>query len=290
MHRYKLTISYDGTDYAGWQIQPNALSIQELIEKALSIILKKQTKVIASGRTDSGVHAIGQVAHFSTENPFDMKKLQYCLNGLLPHDIRIKNIEKTSCNFHARFHAKSKMYRYYLYLDAVQDPFWKKYSYHIRKAIDISALEKGLELFRGTHDFTSFANESNKGSAKNNPIKTIKTLEIKTEDWGISLVFEANGFLYKMVRNIMGTLVHLSMNQLSQEDIVTIFKAKDRRKAPAALPPQGLFLMHVNYECDPSESNQSIQSEGHPYRSLSQVAGGDSDKSKQLEPASSEGL
>lgn len=245
--KYKLIISYDGTSYQGWQVQPNGPSIQEKIQTALETVLKEKIALVGSSRTDAGVHALGQTAHFDTENSFQKEKLLYSLNGLLPHDIRLLELEEVADDFHARFSASGKVYHYHLHLDRTMDPFQRLYTYHIHKRINISLLEQAAKEFIGTHDFTSFANEASEGAAKNKPIKTMKRLDVISQKGGLRLEFEANGFLYKMVRNIVGTLLQVADGSLPLESIQSIIAVKDRRRAGPAVPPQGLFLVKVQY-------------------------------------------
>ncbi|MBA3722500.1 MAG: tRNA pseudouridine(38-40) synthase TruA [Parachlamydiaceae bacterium] len=248
MYCYKLTIAYDGTSFSGWQIQPNGPSIQQHIQDILNLLLHRtDVNIIGSGRTDAGVHAKGQVAHFKHPEPLDLERTLYSLNGLLPHDIRVINLEKTSDNFHAQRSAMGKEYHYYIHLDRVMDPMRRLYCWHLHRKLDLALLTRAAQCFVGTHDFTSFANEAHLGSASKDPIRTLRRLEIKSVDGGICLEFEGNGFLYKMVRNIVGTLVDVATHKLSIEDIPKIFVAKDRRQASSAAPPQGLFLMKVDY-------------------------------------------
>lgn len=242
MIKYKLTVAYDGTSYGGWQIQPNAISIQELIEKALSTILRAPTKISGSGRTDAGVHALGQTAHFVAEQ-LEPGRVQKSLNGLLPPDIRILQIEEVESSFHARYTASSKEYHYHL--ASVIDPFNRLYAYHPHTSLDINLLQSAAQCFIGSHDFTSFANDS--GDEDKSFVRTIFRLDCCPEEKGIRLEFEGDGFLYKMVRNITGTLVAAASGKLPVDEIPRIFDAKDRRKAPAAAPALGLFLVNVNY-------------------------------------------
>lgn len=248
MYCYKLTLAYDGTHYSGWQIQPNAISIQELVQKAVATLLgAKHISVIGSGRTDAGVHAKGQIAHFKTDHLFDLSRLLLSLNGLLPRDIRVKKVELAPADFHAQYSAIGKEYHYHLFLDRIMDPFCRLYSWHVMRQIDLSLLIKAGGAFVGTHDFTSFANESHCGAVVKDPVRTVHRLEIIQSDGGVRLEFEGNGFLYKMVRNIVGTMVDVASMKRPLSDIPLIFGAKDRRQASAAAPPQGLFLMRVDY-------------------------------------------
>jgi tRNA pseudouridine38-40 synthase len=243
--KYLLTISYDGTNYAGWQVQPNAVSIQSLIQQALETALRKPTPLTGSGRTDSGVHALGQTAHFTHESPIDKRKLLHSLNGLLPKDIRILAIQNVPDDFHARYSALSKIYRYRLAL--TENPFNRLYAYHLPYPIDLSLLKQAARHFLGEHDFTSFSNEAHRGSAAKNPVRNLMRLDVIEDPKEIILEFEANGFLYKMVRNITGTLLDIARGKLPLTSLPEIFAAKDRTKAAAAAPAHGLCLIKVLY-------------------------------------------
>ena len=188
--KYKLTIAYDGTAYSGWQIQNNAVSIQSLLEEALSTILRAPTPVVASGRTDAGVHAKAQVAHFISETTLGLKKLHLSLNGILPDDIRILSIEEASFDFHARYSAVSKEYHYHLHLQRTTDPFKRLYAYHDYSPLDLEKMKLASKYFIGTHDFTTFANEASKGSAAKNPVRTITRLDICHEPGDRMIGFE----------------------------------------------------------------------------------------------------
>lgn len=248
MYCYKLLIAYDGSLYSGWQVQPNAPSIQEHLEKALQTITQKQNiHVIGAGRTDAGVHALGQVAHFKIDKIIDPRLILFQLNGLLPEDIRIYSVEEMPLDFHACHSAVGKEYHYHLHLDKIMNPFQRKYRWHLFRLLDLSLLEQALPLFIGTRDFTSFANEAHKGSASRNAIRTIDSIEMYHQEGGIRLEFKGNGFLYKMVRNIVGTLVDIASGRMDLKEVENIFAAKDRKKAAQASPPQGLFLVKVVY-------------------------------------------
>ncbi|MFI5333695.1 MAG: tRNA pseudouridine(38-40) synthase TruA [Chlamydiales bacterium] len=247
MFHYKITLAYDGTSYSGWQLQSNAVSIQDLLQQAAAIVLRKMVHITGSGRTDAGVHAKGQVAHFTFDEKLDPFRLLASLNGILPLDIRILAIEETTPEFHARYSAKSKIYHYHLYLKKPIDPFTRLYSTHIRQTIDLSSMKKACAYLIGTHDFTSFANEGDHGTASRDPIRTMLRLDLVETENGARLEFEADGFLYKMVRNSVGTLLDVGKGKLLPEGVQEILAAKDRRRASAAAPPQGLFLMEVKY-------------------------------------------
>lgn len=246
MANYKMVIAYDGTKYHGWQVQPNGISIQQLIEENLRIILRTVVKIVGSGRTDAGVHALGQVAHFQSE-AFVERKVMASLNGLLPDDVRILSIEEVPSDFHAQYSTVSKTYRYHLHLDPVMHPCKRMYSWHIRSAFCQKRLSEACQHLIGTHDFTTFANEAHSGVAAHDPVRTIKRIDAIAEEGGIYLEFEADGFLYKMVRNIVGTLVEVATGKRDADTIPMLLAKRDRREAGLAAPPQGLFLAKVQY-------------------------------------------
>ena len=251
MFIYKLTLAYDGTRYSGWQIQPNASSIQEHLQQCLKDFLRgNSAAVIGSGRTDAGVHALNQVAHFKTSLLCEPERLQRAFNGCLPRDIRVKKIEVAPPSFHAQYSAIGKTYHYHLYLDRVMDPFRQLYCWHVLRRLEIARLEEAAAQFVGTHDFTSFANEAHIGTASRDPVRTLYRLDIRPEEGGVRLECEGDGFLYKMVRNIVGTLVDVACGRLNVNEISRLFAARDRRSVGCAAPPQGLFLASVKYPED----------------------------------------
>lgn len=247
MPRYKLTIAYDGTNYHGWQIQPNGVTIQEVLMQNSAIILRESVKIIGSGRTDAGVHAVGQVAHFQIDKEIEQPRFFGSLNALIPKDIRILKIEQVAEDFHAQYSAKGKTYHYHLWLDRVQDPFKRLYSLHVRERLDLDLMFRAAQEFLGTHDFTSFANEAHTGCAAYDAIRTIKRLDFIPQEGGFRVEIEADGFLYKMVRNIVGTLLDIARGKMKIEDITHLFEQQDRRLAGKAAAPHGLFLYQVDY-------------------------------------------
>jgi tRNA pseudouridine38-40 synthase len=246
--KYKAVIAYEGTRYSGWQVQSNALSIQTLIEDRLSTILRMPRAFLCgSGRTDAGVHALAQVAHFTTDFPIDISKTIASLNALLPTDIRILSLEEIDLAFHARFSALSKTYHYRLHLDPTPDPFKQRYAYHVPHPVDLPLLKEMTAPLIGTHDFTSFANKASHGSAAKDAVRTLYRLDLIEEEGGARLEFEGNGFLYKMVRNIVGTLLDICAGKIDKEELLVLLNAKDRRRAGTAAPPHGLYLAKVKY-------------------------------------------
>lgn len=244
---YKLLIAYDGTDYAGWQVQPNGIGVQQLIQAAMKTILREEVLVTGSGRTDAGVHAEGQVAHFHWDQPIDLYRLLGSLNALLPADIRIKEVVEVPQDFHARYSAAGKEYHYHLWLDPVVSPFQRRYCHHVREKTDLSKLEEAVQYFLGTHDFSAFANEAHTGCAAHDPVRTLKRLDLVHQEGGLRLELEGDGFLYKMVRNIVGTLLEVGRGKRTPADIKTILASQDRRQAGMSAPAHGLFLVRVYY-------------------------------------------
>lgn len=248
MARYKLLIAYEGTNYHGWQIQPNGVSIQSTLENALKIILRNEVRIFGAGRTDAGVHALGQVAHFIHEEPIDVYKLHASMNGILPPDLRILSVESVGDDFHAQYSAVGKIYRYHLHLQPIASPFKRGFMWHIPYQLDLEKMQQAVRLLLGTHDFTAFANESHRGVAAHDPIRNLSRIDLIEEPGGVYLEFEGEGFLYMMVRNIVGTLVEVANGKRSVEEINAILASKDRRLAGQAAPPQGLFLVKVLYQ------------------------------------------
>ncbi len=247
MKSYKLHIAYDGTNYHGWQIQPNGISIQELIQTAIRTLVHQDVHLIGSGRTDQGVHALDQVAHFRAEGEYSVEKLLRAVNGMLPKDIRILSFTECPNSFHAQRSAVAKEYHYKLSLGPTVSPFERLYRWHVPYKIDFELLKEASAQFVGTHDFRSFANSCNKGASGKNSVRTITNLDIVQNGDDVTLIFKGNGFLYKMVRNIVGMLIAVSSKKLPLSAIQETFQAKDRRKAPSAAPPHGLFLVKVTY-------------------------------------------
>ncbi|MBN4066612.1 tRNA pseudouridine(38-40) synthase TruA [Simkania negevensis] len=248
MYNYKLIIAYDGRRYAGWQIQPNATTIQAVVADAIQIITREKVKLIGSSRTDSEVHSLGQTANFRCSTLLDLLTTQRSLNGLLPSDIRIVDFSQVELSFHSQYDTKGKVYHYRLCCHPVLLPFDKGFAYHLRQPLNLEDMQQGASSFIGTHDFSSFANNANRGNAAQNPVRTLSRIDLVEENNGIiRLEFEGTGFLYKMVRNIVGTLIEIGKGKLSPTDIPHIIDARDRRQAPATAPGYGLWLIKVDY-------------------------------------------
>lgn len=245
--RYRLLVAYDGTPFSGWQSQNNATAVQPLIEQALSTVLREEIAIVGAGRTDAGVHASAQAAHFDAQTTFDPKRLSRSVNALLPQEIRILNVERVADDFHARYDAKAKIYHYRLHLEKTPDPFKRLYAYNVPYRLDLNLLKNGADLLIGTHDFRAFANEADEGSAAKNGVRTLLRLDLVPEEGGIRLEFEGNGFLYKMVRNLTGTLLEIARGKIPLDDLANILSSKDRRRAGPSAPAQGLCLVKVIY-------------------------------------------
>lgn len=254
--KYKIIIAYDGTGYSGWQTQPNAITIQEKIEDALFQITQQKVRVIGSGRTDAGVHAEHQVAHFTLEKELATFAVKQALNGILPQDIRIFQVDLAPQEFHAQKSALRKTYHYFITLGDVCSPFFHRTSWQIRQKLHLQLMEQAAKYFVGEHDFSSFANEQFKGACGKNPVRNLYRLDICQWDFGIRLEFEGNGFLYKMVRNIVGALVAVGKGKMPPEEIPILLGKKDRTQAPLAAPAKGLFLKDVYYPQGNSSSKE----------------------------------
>lgn len=252
MRNIKLTLEYDGTDFNGWQRQDRSKrTVQGEIEKALSQILKKKISITASGRTDSGVHAKGQTANFKTTSTMTPVQILKALNALLPEDLAVIAAEEVPLNFHARYSVKSKIYRYTILNRPSRSPLQCRESFFYPRPLNLFQMRKEAKFLLGRKNFKSFrasdpAAEEN-GSKGKNTVRTIHRLEIRKNGDFILIEIEANGFLYKMVRNIVGTLLEIGSGQRPAGSIQKILKAKNRKVAGPTAPAQGLCLLEVHY-------------------------------------------
>ncbi|MGM0417959.1 MAG: tRNA pseudouridine(38-40) synthase TruA [Thermodesulfobacteriota bacterium] len=242
---FKITIEYDGTDFYGWQIQPDHKTIQGEIEKALGTMTDSKVDLHGSGRTDAGVHAFNQTANFKCGTKITADTFKRSLNRLLPPEIAIKECIEVPSDFHARFSSKFKNYEYFI-LNREQKPVMgRQYVWHIWKPLDIEKMKKAASFLKGTHDFKSFEAA---GSPRDHTVRTIKDIKVNTPGNGnISVEITADGFLRYMVRNITGTLVQVGSGKIDPDDISFIIKKKDRTAAGMTAPPNGLFLKKVIY-------------------------------------------
>ncbi|MBU2623538.1 MAG: tRNA pseudouridine(38-40) synthase TruA [Proteobacteria bacterium] len=241
----KLTIEYDGTAYNGWQRQKNGRTIQEEIEKALLAMTGRKVTLTGAGRTDAGVHALGQVANFICDTRLESESFFKGLNSLLPGDIVIKECVLVHEKFHSRYDAKSKVYNYRILNRLVPAAVGRGYAWHIRKPLLLDAMESAAACIAGTHDFKAFEGT---GSPRKSTVRTVfKARLFKENEDLIVFEIEADGFLRFMVRNIVGTLVCAGLGKISHGDVKEILGSRDRSKACATAPPHGLFLMKVRY-------------------------------------------
>ena len=242
--RYKIEFSYDGTNFNGYQIQPKLRTVQEELEKAVSYLNRQtKTEVVASGRTDKGVHALGQVAHFDLDVEIPLDKIKRGLNSNLPEDIHINWAKKVSSNFHARFSSKKKEYIYLINIGEY-NPMMRNYIYQYNRPLNIDNMKKGLQLLEGTHDFTSFVSSEDE---RENKVRTIYKTNLTVKKDIIELSFQADGFMKYQVRNMVGLLLDIGKGKKEVEDVMKIIEIKDRRASSKTAAPEGLYLKKVWY-------------------------------------------
>lgn len=244
MPTYKLTIEYDGTGYAGWQRQPNQSTVQLAVEEALFQITQIVTPAVASGRTDSGVHAMGQVVSFQSDKLFTTQEWTHSLNGVLPKDICVHHTEQMNDAFHARYSAKQKTYEYQILNHPIRPVLHRLRMWHIPKPLDLESIKKAAKFLEGRHNFSSFEGSP---TDNQNPICHLQKLCIYDESPSIRITFQGDRFLKQMIRSIVGTLVEIGHGKRSSHDMQTILEAQDRRAAGKTAPPHGLYLLHVEY-------------------------------------------
>ena len=244
MRRIRTIIAYDGTNYVGWQTQPNGIAVQEVIEKAILEVTGEQTTLQGSGRTDSGVHARAQVAHFDTAARMGADKFAIALNTHLPGDIRVLYSEETDPAFHARFSAKEKQYRYFVQTGPHADVFLRKYALHAYMPLDLDLMNKAAALVVGTHDYSAFMST---GREVESAVRTV-TLS-RWEKQGNLLVYsvQGNGFLYNMVRILVGTMLGMGSGRLPADAMEKALSSLSRKDAGPTAPPHGLVLWRVKY-------------------------------------------
>ncbi len=250
MRNIKLILEYDGSDFFGFQKQPGKSTIQEVLEKALSSFFDRKMKIsAASGRTDAGVHAEGQVVNFKTASLRELWQIQKGLNALLPPPVVVKEIEEAPADFHSRYSAKSKIYEYRIWNHSCRSPLLAGRAFHVPQSLNMLKMRKAAKFFVGRHDFRSFTSESQvaKGRKDVSFIRTVKELRIQKQGSLILIHIEADGFLYHMVRNIAGTLLEVGRGLRESVDIGTILDARDRRMSGMTAPSEGLVLYKATY-------------------------------------------
>ncbi len=245
MRNIKLLIEYDGTNYLGWQVQPKGSTIQGILQDKLGLLTGEPIRLFGSGRTDSGVHAFGQVAHFKTRSQMDIRTIQRALNSILPPDIVIRKVEEVDEDFHARRHSKSKIYEYRILNRDLRSAFHRKYAWYISQKLNFTEMKRATQSLIGEHDFSAFRSV---GSPTRTTVRRVIRAEWKRGREGfIRFEIEANGFLKQMVRAIVGTLVEVGKDKMNSAEFQKILESKDRRKAGPTAPARGLFLKEVKY-------------------------------------------
>ena len=240
-----LKIEYDGTDFCGWQIQPDVPTVQGEIKKAINTLCGYEAEINGTSRTDAGVHAMGQMASFEGDIKIPTERLAYALNNLLPGSIRIKEALEKPTGFHARFDAKAKKYIYRIKNCSQRDPFKRNFYYFVEKPLDLHAMQKAAVYIEGKHDFKCF--QAAGSTEKETTVRTVENLSIRKEADEIIIEITGDGFLYNMVRIITGTLVDVGHGKISPLEMPLIINSKDRKKAGHTAPPQGLYLAEVYY-------------------------------------------
>ncbi|MDD6224134.1 MAG: tRNA pseudouridine(38-40) synthase TruA [bacterium] len=242
--RYKIIFSYDGTNFNGYQIQPNLRTVQKELQKAVSYLNQQtDTSVQSSGRTDKGVHALGQVAHFDLDVEISIEKIKRGLNSNLPKDIHIICVKKVSKNFHARFKAKKKEYTYKINIGEY-DPLERNYIYQYNRPLDVAKMKEAIKYFEGTHDFTSFVSSED---IRENKVRTIFKTNIQKKNNIIEINFQSDGFMKYQVRNMVGLLIYIGCGKKEASDVQKMLTAKDRTQSVKTAPPEGLYLKKVWY-------------------------------------------
>ena len=240
-----LTLSYDGTDFCGYQIQPNGRTVEEVLNLAIEKLTGEKVKSVASGRTDSGVHALSQKVHFDTKFAIPPKKFANALNPLLPPDVKVIKSTRVADTFNARYSAKKKTYRYSLYLGDFEEPMETRYKTLLTSVPDISLMKEGAKLIEGEHDFKCFLAS---GSSVKDTVRTVYSIKITKKGRYIDIFVTGNGFLYNMVRMIAGALVRVGEGKLTLEELSKIISSGDRKNKIVTMPAKGLTLYSVNYK------------------------------------------
>lgn len=248
MTRYKAIIAYDGTNFNGFQKQPNGRTVQEEIEKTLTKMANgKEITIFGSGRTDAGVHAMGQVIHFDYPEKRPLERMRFALDTQSPEDIAIKEVDIVSEDFHARYLVKEKTYQFRVDIGKPRSPFRRHYASYFPYLVDVEKIQRALPDLLGTHDFTSFCAS---GSSIEDKVRTIYEAKLEVNETGDELLFtfRGNGFLYKMIRILVGTLLKIGNGRLPEDSIPEIIAKKDRNVAGPTAHPEGLYLYEVKYE------------------------------------------
>lgn len=244
MMSVRLVVEFDGTGYAGWQRQPNGLSVQQVVEEALAELLQHPVRVHSSGRTDAGVHARGMVVGFSTPRALPLSAFREGLNRLLPEDIAVRKADEVDVSFHPRFDAAGKWYRYTIYRGAARSPLHHRFSWHLRSSLDVEAMSAAAQAFVGQHDFAAFRSSSCEAGTTRREIFSCSLIE---DGEFLYLDVRGDGFLKNMIRIIAGTLVEIGLKRRPVDDVLQLLQGKDRTRAGRTAPAHGLCLMEVWY-------------------------------------------
>jgi len=245
MRNIKLKIEYDGKDFNGWQKQPTKLNIQGEIERAIKDITGEEVDLIASGRTDAGVHAFGQVANFKTTSSIPVEKFPIALNTKLKRSVRIVEAEEVDERFHSRYNCKRKTYRYIINNSKNGTAIYRNLEYNFSQKLDVDKMNKASKYFEGEHDFKGFKAS---GTSSKSSVRIIYEAKVYKENDRVIIELTGNGFLYNMVRIISGTLIEVGIGKILPEEIAEIIQSGDRERAGKTLPPNGLYLANVEYE------------------------------------------
>ena len=246
--KFKLVIAYDGTAYEGWQVQKIGTGVQQIVETALAKLFPSAPRLHSSSRTDTGVHALGMVAHFEaprSRSPMSGRKLALALNAWLPEDVRVVAAARADEKFHARFDAGGKQYRYFVWSHPAMNPLLRKTAWHVPRKLDMERIRIAAKLFVGKHDFQSFS--SNPGYKKATTVRRLTRCDVKKSGAQITFIIEGDGFLYKMCRGIVGTIVQAGLGKFPPEEVKTMLAKSDRRVAGMTAPAHGLVLWKVFY-------------------------------------------
>lgn len=242
----RLVLAYDGTPYLGWQIQPQGPTLQSVLQESLKIITGEQIMVKGSGRTDAGVHAIGQVANFKTLSTLSPQSFAQALNSVLPRTMAVTGADEVDATFDAQYSAVNKLYRYRVFNRRERSPFELHTAWHINTALDIDSMSSVSNIILGKKDFSAFRAS---GCVARSPIRNLSRFSVEREGDIVSFEFEADGFLRHMVRNLVGSLIDVGRNRFSTGDFSDILDSLDRTRAGMAAPPHGLYLVRVDYPC-----------------------------------------
>jgi len=245
MRNIKLVIEYDGKDFNGWQKQPTKLNIQGEIERAINDITGEDVELNASGRTDAGVHSLGQVANFKTNSNMPVEKFPIALNTKLKRSVRILSAEEVEDNFHSRYNCKKKTYRYVINNSENGTAIYRDLEYNFSQKLNVEKMKEAAKYFIGEHDFKGFKAS---GTSSKSSVRTIYKAEVFKENEKIIIELTGNGFLYNMVRIISGTLIEVGIGKINPKEITEIIQSGERERAGKTLPPQGLYLVKVEYE------------------------------------------